>query len=106
MERTLTLSRPLATGANAFLEVRVGPLAAGHQVRVTTPSGALLGTIAPFGPAARGSGGVYTLSVPADAIRNESLSVRVSIEEGSKPARTPTAAEVQGLTLVAPGPAQ
>jgi hypothetical protein len=95
MERTLTLPRPLKDGAHAWLEVQVGPLAPGQRVRVTTLSGELLGAISPFGSTERRHSGVYSLPVPADAIRNGALSVRVTITDANKPARTPTDAEVQ-----------
>jgi hypothetical protein len=95
MERTLTLPRPLKDGAHAWLEVQVGPLAPGQRVRVTTLSGELLGAISPFGPTERRHSGLYSLPVPADAIRNGALSVRVTITDANKPARTPTDAEVQ-----------
>ncbi len=102
MERTFTLSRPPAGPAGAFLEVEVGALPAGRRVDVTTPSGVPIGTVAPFGPAARGGGGVYTLPVPAGAIRDRTLSVRVTIVGGGEPARAPTAAEVTSLKLLTP----
>lgn len=106
MQRTLTLPRPLAAGANAWLEVQVGPLAPGQRVRVTTPTGELLGAISPFGPAERRHAGVYSLPVPPDAIREGSLSVVVTVTESDKPPRAPTPAEVQSLKLLAPGVAQ
>jgi len=106
MERTLTLPRPLKDGAHAWLEVQVGPLAPGQRVRVTTLSGELLGAISPFGPTERRHSGVYSLPVPADAIRNGALSVRVTITDANKPARTPTDAEVQDLKLLIPDAVQ
>jgi len=63
MERTLTLPQPLAVGANAWLEVQVGPLAPGQRVRVTTQAGELLGAISPFGQAERQRAGVYPASI-------------------------------------------
>jgi hypothetical protein len=100
IEQTLTLPHPLPSGASAFLEVQVGPLAAGQRVRVTTSSGEPLGTVSAFGPAARQSGGVYLLPVPSDAIHNGALSVRVTILDGNKPPRAPNPAEVQSLKVM------
>ena len=102
MERTLTLPHPLKAGANAWLEVRVGALAPGERVRVTTVSGELLGAIAPFGPGERRQGGVYTLPLPADSIHDGTLSVRVSVTQSNAPPRAPAATEVQSLILRAP----
>jgi hypothetical protein len=101
MEQTLTLPHPLKPGANAWLEVRVGPLAPGQRVRVTTSSGELIGAIAPFGPAQRRQSGVYSLPVPADAIHDGVLSVNVAVTQSSSPPRAPTATEVQSLRLLA-----
>jgi hypothetical protein len=100
MEQTLALSHPLRSGDSAWLEVQVGPLAPGQRVRVTTSTGELLGTISPFGPAARQNVGVYSLPVPSDAILNGALSVRVTILDANKPPRAPTAAEVQSLKVM------
>lgn len=102
MERSFTLAHPLSAGANAWLEVQAGPLAPGQRIRVTTATGEIIGAIAPFGPAQRRHPGIYTLPVPAAAIQNGVLSVRVTVLEGNKPPRAPTAAEVQGLKLLPP----
>jgi hypothetical protein len=102
MERTLTLPHPLKPGANAYLEVQVGPLAPGQRVRVTTQSGEPIGTIAPFGPAARGHAGAYSLPVPPNAITDGTLSLRVTVTRPSAPDRAPTETEVKGLRLLAP----
>ena len=106
MEQTLTLPHPLKAGANAWLEVQVGPLAPGQRVRVTTISGELLGTISPFGPAERRQAGVYSLPVPPDAIHDGALSVRVTVTQSNALPRAPTATEVQSLRLLAPDAAR
>jgi hypothetical protein len=106
MEQTLTLPHPLKAGANAWLEVQVGPLAPGQRVRVTTLAGEAIGTIAPFGPAERRQSGVYSLPVPPDAIHDGALSVRVTVTQSNAPPRTPTATEVQSLRLIAPDTAR
>jgi hypothetical protein len=106
MERTLTLPHSLAPGANAWLEVQVGPLAPGQRVRITTEAGELLGAISPFGRAERQQAGTYSLPVPSDAIRNDTLSVIVTVTEAHKPSRAPTPAEVRSLKLLAPDTAR
>jgi hypothetical protein len=100
MERTLTLPYPLAPGAIAWLQVEVGPLAPGQRVRVTTKAGELLGAIAPFGPRERQLAGLHSLPVPAAAIQDGSLSVVVTITEGSNSSRAPTPEEVRNLELL------
>jgi hypothetical protein len=102
MEMTFQLPRPLDEAATATLEVRVGPLAPGQKVSVTTPTGELIGTISPFGAKAREHAAVYTLPVPREAFRAGTLATRVTITEGKLPPRAPTAAEVQSLKLVPP----
>ena len=106
MERTLTLPHSLAPGANAWLEVQVGPLAPGQRVRVTTQGGALLGAISPFGRSERQQAGTYSLPVPPDAIHEDTLSVIVTVTEANKPPRAPTPAEVRSLKLLAPNTAR
>jgi hypothetical protein len=106
IEQTLTLSHPLKAGVSPFLEVRVGPLTAGQRVRITTLGGELIGTIAPFGPAERQGGGVYSLPVPPDAVHGGTLSLRVTVTQSNVPPRAPNATEVQSLRLVAPDAAR
>jgi hypothetical protein len=106
MERTLTLPHSLAPGANAWLEIQVGPLALGQRVRVATQGGALLGAISPFGRAERQQAGTYSLPVPSDAIHDDTLSVIVTVTEANKPARAPTPEEVRSLKLLAPDTAR
>lgn len=106
MERTLTLPHSSGPSANAWLEVKVGPLAPGQRVRVTTRAGELLGAIRPFGRAERQQAGIYSLPVPPDAIHDDALSVVVTITEANQPPRAPTAAEVQSLRLLSSGGAR
>ena len=98
-EQTFTLPQPLKAGANAWLEVQVGPLTPGQRVRVTTLTGELIGAIAPFGPAERQRSGVYSLPVPLDAIHDGVLSVRVTVTQSNTAPRAPTSTEVQSLRL-------
>jgi hypothetical protein len=99
MEQTLTLPQPLKAGASAWLEVQVGPLTSGQRVRITTSTGKLIGTIAPFGPAQRARSGVYSLPVPPDTIQEGALSVRLTVTQSNIPPRAPTPMEVQSLRL-------
>lgn len=101
MEQTLTLPHPLKAGASAWLQVQVGTLAAGQRVRVTTLAGEPIGTISPFGPAQRQGGGIYSLPVPPDAIRDGALTVRVTVTQSNAPPRAPTATELESLKLLA-----
>jgi hypothetical protein len=100
---TLVLPHPLRAGETAWIEVRVGPIGAGREIDVTTASGQELGAISPFGVRAGQDAGTYTLPVPADAIGNDRVSVRLAITQGGGPPRTPTAQEVRGVKLIVTG---
>jgi hypothetical protein len=102
-DMTLTLPHPLAAGEIAWLEVQVGPIGRGQEIDVTTAAGQALGTISPFGVRAGQDAGTYPLPVPADAIRNGRLSVRLTITQFGAPPRAPTPQEVRSVKLIAPG---
>ena len=100
---TLVLPRALGPGETAWLEVKVGPIARGQEIDLTTASGQDLGVISPYGvPAGRGAG-TYTLPVPPDAIRDNRVSVRLRISQFDAPPRAPTAQEVPSVKLVVTG---
>ena len=96
-EMTLVLPHPLHAGEIAWLQVRVGTIARGQEIDVTTASGSELGTISPYG--VRAEAGTYTLPVPPDAIQNGQLSVKLSITQFGASPRPVTAREVRSVTL-------
>ncbi len=101
---TLVLPHPLAPGEAAWIEVRVGAVARGREIDVTTASGQELGVISPFGSRPGQDAGTYTLPVPPNAIRDGAVAVRLRITRPGAPPRPPTAEEVRGVTLIiAPG---
>jgi hypothetical protein len=95
----LVVPRPLRTGETVRIEVQVGPIGRGQEIDVTTASGQELGVISPFGVRLGQDAGTYTLPVPPDAIRDGSVSVRLTITQFSGPPRAPTAQEVRGVKL-------
>jgi len=97
-ELTLALPHPLGAGETAFIEVQLGTLAKGRVVTVTTAAGQPLGTISPFGVRPGQNAGTYTLPVPAAAIRDGRLAIRLTISQPGGP-RAPTAQEVRGVKL-------
>ena len=99
MERRLDLPHPLAPGSGAFLEIQVGALAPGQRLRVLSMNGAVIGTVAPFGPAARRAVGTYTIPVSPDLIHDGKLFFTVSLVESSRPARDPTTMELRSVSL-------
>ena len=96
---TLALPHPLRQGEAAFVEVTVGPITRSQQVEVTTADGRPIGTVSPFGIRAGEGAGTYTMPVPADAIQDGKVSLRLRITQGNAPPRTPTAEEVKGVKL-------
>ena len=101
-DRTLSLPHPLQAGETASLEVEVGPLPAGTSITVTTAAGEPLGRLSPFGPRAAQAGGSYVVPVPAAAMRDGRLTVRLLVSVPGAPPRAPTALEVTGVKLTSP----
>jgi hypothetical protein len=101
---TLALPHPLGTGETVLLEVQLGTIAKGRVVEVTTAAGAPLGTISPFGARPGQNAGTYALPVPADAIRERRVAIRLTITQPGGPPRAPTPQEVRGVKLGIGGP--
>jgi hypothetical protein len=106
LDMTLALPHPLGTGETAAIEVQVGPIGRGQEIDVTTASGQNLGTISPFGVRLGQDAGTYTLPVPANAIRDGGVAVRLTITQGGGPPRAPTAQEVRSVKLTVGGAAR
>jgi hypothetical protein len=97
---TLALPHPLAANETAWIEVELGAINKGRVVTVTTVDGQPLGTISPFGARPGQAAGTYTLPVPAGAIRDGRVAIRVTISDlGGGPPRAPTAQEVRSIKL-------
>jgi hypothetical protein len=103
-ELTLALPHPLRDGETAGVEVHLGPIARGRVVTVTTAAGQPLGTISPFGTRVGEDAGTYTLPLPADAIRDGRVTIRLAISQAGGPPRPPTAQEVPSVRLITGGP--
>jgi hypothetical protein len=101
-DMTLALPHPLAEGGIAWLQVQVGAIGRGQQIDVTTAAGQRLGVISPFGVRSGQAAGTYTLPVPADAIHDGRLSVRLTISQAGTAPRTPTNEELRGVKLIVP----
>jgi hypothetical protein len=102
-DMTLALPHPLRAGETAWIEVQTGALDRGQEIDVTTASGQELGVISPFGLRVGQDAGTYTLPVPADAIRDSRISVRLTITRFGAPPRAPTAQEVRSVKLTVTG---
>ncbi|CAO3357238.1 hypothetical protein [Azospirillum melinis] len=103
-ETTLALPHPPRQGEAAILAVTLGVLTRGQTVEVTTADGQLIGTAAPFGPQRGQGAGTVTIPVPAGALRDGRLTLRLRITASGSPPRPPTAEEVGELRLSVIGP--
>jgi hypothetical protein len=97
--RVLNLALPhhLGAGETVFLEVEVGVIAKGEEIEIATPSGQSLGTISPYGIKSGQPAGTYTVPLPANAVSDNHVSVRVSVSGYGHPDRAPTAKEVRAI---------
>jgi hypothetical protein len=103
---SLVLPHALAAGEAAAIEVQVGPISRGRVINVTTAAGQPLGTISPFGTRAGQDAGTFTLPVPAEAIRDGRVVLRLTISQAGGPPRAPTAQEVRGVKVTVGGGAR
>ncbi|WP_377810765.1 hypothetical protein ABNQ38_28835 [Azospirillum sp. A29] len=103
-ETTLALPHPPRQGEAAILAVTLGVLTRGQTVEVTTADGEPIGTAAPFGPQRGQGAGTVTIPVPAGALRDGRLTLRLRITASGSPPRPPTAEEVGELRLSVIGP--
>jgi hypothetical protein len=104
-EAVLTLPRSLKAGEAVTVVVEVGVLPRGCEISVTTPSGQLIGTVSPFGIRAGQAAGSYALPVPAEAVKDGKLSLRLTLTGTGGPPRAPTDQEVKSLKVsITPAP--
>jgi hypothetical protein len=96
----LALPRPAAAHEAVWLQVRVGALARGGQLRVLTAAGELVGAVSPFGAAARSQGGTYTFPLPKAAIVDGRVQLCLEAETPGAAARAPRQGEVEAVTLL------
>lgn len=95
---TLVLPRDLSTDEAAAVEVKVGVIARGAQIRIETTSGKLLGVISPYGVRSGDEAGTYPIPVPSEAISNKRVSLRITLSY-NRSKRAPTAQEVRNVQL-------
>lgn len=98
-EMTLVLPHALRKGETAWLLVKVGAI--GHdQIQLTTQDGRPLGTISQFGVRSGKPAGTYTVPIPAEALSEGRLVLRLSVMQSGRAPRAPTAKEVKSLRLL------
>lgn len=95
---TLVLPHTLRAGETVWLEVTVGAVERGAEIEIATTSGRLLGVISPFGIRSGSPAGTYTIPVPADAVSNGRVSLRLSLNQHQSQ-RAPTLQEVKSIRV-------
>jgi hypothetical protein len=94
----LVLPRSLNENESVVVELKLGVLARGAEILVETTSGRMLGVISPYGIRPGNEAGTYTVPVPAEAISNERISLRITLSHNHSK-RTPTTKEVRSVRL-------
>ncbi|MDR6294048.1 MULTISPECIES: hypothetical protein [Inquilinus] len=97
-ERTLPLPPSFRPGETAWIELEVGPVGR-REVTIATAAGRIIGVISPFGPRAGETAGVYALPLPAEAIADGHVTIRLTITQTGGAARAPTEQEVPRVTV-------
>ncbi|WP_408950182.1 hypothetical protein [Lysobacter sp. Hz 25] len=100
---SLTLPHAPKPGERAFLEVELDALPTGHEVEVSLDTGRRLGVISPHGIRPGRGAGTYTLPLPADAVRDAPLRVRIRITRADAAPREASADEVRGVRVILSG---
>ena len=95
----LVLPRNLNEGEGLAVELKLGVIERGDEIQVETISGKLLGVISPYGIRSGNEAGTYTIPVPAEAISNNRVSLRIILDRHSHGKRAPTAQEVRSVKL-------
>lgn len=96
----LMLPRRAAADEAVWAQVRVGALPRGAEVTVETADGARLGSVSPFGLRSAQQGASYTIPLPAGAIVDGRVQLRLQVTQASAAARAPTPSEVEGVSLI------
>jgi hypothetical protein len=97
--RVLTLSHALSTGDEARLQVQAGKLRRGEEISIRTESGALVGTIAPFGLRADQAAGTVSLPLRPQMFRNGRIVLKLTVRKFGVAPRPPSAGEVGAVAL-------
>lgn len=93
----LAASRPAAAGDSFRIQVTTGVLPRGARLLLVSEAGKILGAITPFPPGRAITGAV---PVPASAVANGHVRLRLEvIEQGAAP-RAPRPGEVERLELI------
>lgn len=100
---TIALPHAPRPGEAVSLEVRLGSLARGNKVEISTSSGRFLGVISPFGTRSGRESETYIVPVPADAVSGDHISLRILIDDG-KQKRAPASNEIRSIVAKVSSP--
>lgn len=95
----LVLPRSVSADEAVWLEVKLGVIQSGAEIEIQTTSGRSLGVISPHGIRSGNEAGTYPVPVPRDAIADNRLSLRISLNRQGRPERAPTTKEVKSVRL-------
>lgn len=96
---TLPLPRPLQAGDAVWVKVTVGAIARSEEIVVTTSAGRMVGVISPYGIRPGQEAGTYTVPVPADAVDDNRVSLRLAVDQGGHARRAATLREVKKIEV-------
>ena len=96
----LTLPRRAAADEAVWAQVRVGVLPRGAEVVVGTADGERIGSVSPFGFRSAQQGASYTIPLPAGAIVDGRVQLRLQVTQAGAAARAPASGEVEGVRLI------
>jgi len=96
---TLTIPHAIRAGDTAWLEVKVGVIARGEEIEIATAAGRFLGVISPFGIHSGREAGAYTIPLPSDAITDDRISLRLSLDRSGRAQRAPTTDELKSIRV-------
>src|ERR1044072_6767447 len=95
----LVLPRSLNAEEGVAVELKLGVLERGNEIKVETTSGRNLGTISPYGIRAGEAAGTYTVPVPPEVVSNKRVSLRIILDQHSRGKRAPTSQELRAVRL-------
>jgi hypothetical protein len=97
---TLSLPRPPTADEMLVVKISVGPIGQRTKIVVRAPDQEIAGTIVPFGIRPGQKAGTHTIPVPAKAVLDKKVTLRLEVlENGAKAARAPTRAEIEDAKL-------
>jgi len=97
---TLPLPRQPAENEMLVIKIWVGAISRGTKIVVRATDQEIAGTIVPFGIRPGQKAGMHTIPVPAKAVGDKTVSLRLEIlERGAKAPRVPTRLEIEDAKL-------